>query len=115
MDKVLKHTRYIDDGNGPEPFATISGLKHLLNILIKDGSCKEPERAMLMLQSINEQSNKPRTIVWCSMCAQKIGLHKCSGCPKDSKTRYCSRECQLAAWPSHKTSCGGGRGKSSCK
>lgn len=70
---------------------------------------------LLYLSIVNACMDAKRKITVCSMCAQKIGLHKCSRCPKDSKTRYCSRECQLAAWPSHKTSCGGGRGKSSCK
>lgn len=106
MNQVLKHTKYIDVGNGPEPFTDIIGLKHLANALIKDGCCEEPERAMLMLQEINAQLDKKRTIVWCATCAQKVGIKQCSGCPKSSKTRYCSRECQVAAWPSHKTSCG---------
>lgn len=87
------------------PFINFKGAKRLVNILIKSGECKDPDHAIKMLQDIGGQMDKKQTVVACSMCAQKVGIKQCSGCPKSSKTRYCSRECQIAAWPSHKTSC----------
>lgn len=102
-------------GENDGPFINFKGAKRLINILIESGECKDPGHAIKILQDISDQMDKKQNVVTCAACAQKVGLHKCSGCPKDSKTRYCSRECQLAAWPSHKTSCGGGKAKHSCK
>ncbi|KAI1790657.1 hypothetical protein LXA43DRAFT_1145460 [Ganoderma leucocontextum] len=40
---------------------------------------------------------------WCSTPrAEDVALKQCMGC---TVTRYCSKECQTAAWPSHKYIC----------
>ena len=39
---------------------------------------------------------------FCNKCGQKRELKKCSKC---SYVRYCSRECQTYAWPTHKREC----------
>ena len=41
----------------------------------------------------------------CGNCGKAEARSKCSRC---STAFYCDRECQKAAWPSHKRSCGGG-------
>jgi MYND finger len=76
----------------------------LCNALIEQGS-GNLERALNMLQKFNDHLGTGRHIVACSFCAKKVGIHMCSGCPSTSDIRYCSRECQQAAWPSHKTTC----------
>jgi hypothetical protein len=100
------NVKYFDFGDGPEPCTTLAGIKLLANAMIDSGECKDPERAMRVLQTAKAQLNNKQTIVWCAHCAHKIGIKQCSGCPKTSKERYCSRECQVAAWPSHKKRCG---------
>ncbi|GAQ78762.1 hypothetical protein KFL_000180450 [Klebsormidium nitens] len=42
---------------------------------------------------------KPRE---CAMCAKSPAKSKCARC---QKTVYCSKDCQLADWPSHKLKC----------
>ena len=92
----------ITDVDG-EPFATMKGLRILINALIDDGS-GTLERGMAVLQGINKRLDKPKTLIPCSFCGKKVGLKRCSGC--SNHVRYCSRECQLAAWPTHKAACG---------
>lgn len=65
------------------------------------------ELALRMYHEVNLEDGKNLHAVACSKCATMIGFKKCTGCPKTSKLRYCSRECQLADWPSHKACCGG--------
>ena len=88
------------------PFIDFKGIKRMVNLLIEAGECKDPNHAFKVLQDMRDQTDKKQTVVVCSMCLLKVGIKQCSGCPKNSKTRYCSRECQVAAWPSHKASCG---------
>lgn len=97
---LLKETSCVDG----EPFTTMKGLKILCNALIDDGSATL-ERGMETLQSLNARERKPKTLIPCSFCAKKIGLHRCAGCSRTESIRYCSRECQLAAWPQHKAVC----------
>ena len=89
-----------------DEYLTIQGVKHLANSLIEDGSCTNLDLAMDFLNELNEKLVKKSLIMLCSACAGKIGIKKCAGCPRNSKIRYCSRECQVAAWPTHKLSCG---------
>jgi hypothetical protein len=93
------------DKDGREPFMTLQGLRSLSNILIEDGS-STLEQCTSILQEMNDKLGRNNQIVTCSHCAKKIGTKKCSGCPKESTLRYCSRDCQLAAWPTHKMCCG---------
>jgi hypothetical protein len=89
-----------------EPYVTFKGLKILANALLEDGSCKDINLAVDFIQEVNKQIMKDKhVVVVCSMCAKKVGMKRCAGCPKDSDTRYCSRECQIYAWPFHKSSC----------
>ena len=83
---------------------TPGNAKHLINALITAGECTDVDRAVRILQTLNDKMGRDRQVVVCSMCAKMIGIKKCSGCPKTA-TRYCSRACQVAAWPSHKASC----------
>jgi hypothetical protein len=103
--KSIKEIMFIDEKTGDE-YLTIQGVKHLANSLIEDGSCTNPDLAIALLSELKEKLNKKTLITLCSACAGKIGIKKCAGCPRNSKIRYCSRECQVAAWPSHKLSCG---------
>lgn len=97
---LLRETIHVDG----EPFTTVKGLKFFCNALIDDGSATL-ERSMEALHLLNARQQKLQTLIPCSFCARKIGLHMCSGCFRTDNIRYCSRECQLAAWPQHKTVC----------
>ncbi len=86
----------------------------LLNTLIDQGVCRNTKRAIGWLNEMNRSFNDlnvgkfARDSVLCDMCAKRIGVKKCSGCCNASiPTRYCSRECQVAAWPLHKKTCHG--------
>lgn len=80
--------------------------QHLVNALIERGEVTDLSRAVQVLQKINNHLGKESKVVLCSFCATKIGVHVCSGCRAASETRYCSKICQIAAWPAHKKSCG---------
>ena len=92
-----------DEGSG-EMVKLVSrkNAKYLVNALIIQGSCTDIDRAVRVLQQINDSVGAGGRIVVCNACARMIGVKRCSGC----STRYCSRECQVAAWPSHKACCG---------
>jgi hypothetical protein len=67
-------TSYYDIGNGPEPFISLPELRHLANALLDDGSCKNPERAMFLLQDWSEREGKGRIMAWCAHCAKRVGV-----------------------------------------
>ena len=105
---LSKKQRNIELGlteNGEERLVTVKNARLLSNILIEEGS-GDLGRAVSMLQQINDQLGNEKTIVTCSHCARKIGIKRCAGCSTNSTIRYCSRDCQLAAWPAHKACCG---------
>ena len=79
--------------------------KAILNCKIKRDELSIDD-AMKHLQYRNYVCGKKSHAVVCAMCANRIGMKRCSGCPKTSMIRYCSRECQVMAWPSHKAVCG---------
>ena len=78
---------------------------YLVNQLIDEHECPNLQYAVEMLQMLNDRMGIPRRVVVCSHCASKIGVRHCSGCPDSPESRYCSQECQKAAWPSHKLLC----------
>ena len=90
----------------------MKGCKWIANEMLNDGSCQDIGGAMYILNELNKLALKFQTkktvthIVLCAMCAERVGLKKCAGCPKNSEIRYCSRACQVAAWPVHRISCG---------
>jgi hypothetical protein len=47
-------------------------------------------------------STEIETLMICKSCKQWALSQKCSGC---GVMYYCSRECQVADWPNHKTAC----------
>ena len=96
----LAETRYIDG----EPFATVKGMRIYTNALIDNGQTTL-EQCMELLQTCNTQATKKTTLIPCSFCGKKLGLHQCSGCSRSDDIRYCSSECQKAGWPVHKTVC----------
>jgi hypothetical protein len=94
--------------DGAEPVITIKGARVLCNALLDDHTSGATlDRAMRTLQGIHDRLGQGKTlIVACAHCAARVGLKRCARCPRESTLRYCSRECQLAAWPSHKPTCG---------
>lgn len=84
---------------------TRKGAQYLTNALIEQGECPGLQRAVDYLQAVNDHVGKGGQVMLCSFCARKIGVQRCSGCRGTANTRYCSKECQLLAWPSHKQSC----------
>lgn len=89
-----------------EKFVSRKNAQYLVNALIDQGSCTDLDRAVKILQKINDQLGKGAPVVVCCHCARKIGVKHCSGCLTTQKASYCSRECQAAAWPTHKDVCG---------
>jgi hypothetical protein len=99
-DSLMKKTVYHEG----EPYANVKGLMILANGLIEAGESTF-ERCMEILQEVNAQSTKPVTVVPCLFCGKKFGRKLCAGCPNVDTIRYCSKECQVGAWPVHKTIC----------
>ena len=93
------------DKDGAEPVITVKGARVLCNALLDSGN-GTLDRAMGILQGIHDATGRAKTIVACAHCAARIGTKRCARCPSTSTLRYCSRECQLAAWPAHKAICG---------
>lgn len=99
----------LDDSEYYGLYFTLKGLKHLTNFMLDDESNKDItkiDRATHILNVFNDLNGNKSSVVLCAMCAAKIGIQKCAGCPKHSKIRYCSRACQVADWPVHRISCG---------
>jgi hypothetical protein len=92
------------DKDGAEPVITAKDARLLSNALIEKGEATL-DRCVYVLQKIHDKLGDGKTIVACAHCAARIGIKRCSRCPKASTIRYCSRECQLAAWPAHKAIC----------
>jgi hypothetical protein len=88
-----------------ETLISVKGTPRLVNALIDSGDTYV-EHAAKFLQSINDQLGNNKLVTICSHCAKKIGIKRCSQCPSTTTIRYCSRKCQVAAWPEHKTCCG---------
>jgi hypothetical protein len=93
------------DKDGAEPVITAKGARLLTNALIQQGE-GTLERGLHILQNIHDKLGDTKTIVACAHCAARIGIKRCARCPNASTIRYCSSECQLAAWPAHKAICG---------
>jgi len=71
-----------------------------------DDKDKTPHLAVMQLQALCDKLKIGRKITLCNHCCELIGDKKCEGCAKNHvDTYYCSRECQEAAWPSHKLVC----------
>lgn len=100
--KVKPDTKPVNSG---DEWLTIKQCKLLANVLIEEGSCKDVERILYVLKEWNNTNVSKTCVILCAMCAEKIGIKKCSRCPRNSEIRYCSRECQVAAWPSHRICC----------
>ena len=84
-------------------FIPINKVKHLANFLVKNGETVDPNKSLHLVQTLYDFEGKGKRAVLCGSCAVCIGTKRCSKC---SKAYYCSRECQLAAWPCHKKVCG---------
>ena len=97
----LKRKTVYHDG---EPYANVKGMMIVCNGLIEGGETTL-ERCIDILQRVNAQSTKPVTVVPCLFCGNKFGRKQCAGCPNADTIRYCSKECQLGAWPVHKAIC----------
>ncbi len=78
---------------------------YMVNQLIDEHDCPDLQQAVELLQSVNDRAGVSRRVVVCFHCARRIGVRRCSGCPDSPESRYCSQECQLASWPSHKLVC----------
>jgi hypothetical protein len=94
------------DGDGEmTPMVSLKNVKHVINVALKQKICTDIDRAVKFLQCANDTLGEGRGVVVCDSCAKMIGVKRCSGC----STRYCSRECQVAAWPLHKADCAGAK------
>ena len=95
-----KHMCVVDG----ESCSTMSGVRIMYNELIDKGQLTLDD-ALLALQILYISTDTHRTVTPCSFCGKKLGIEVCSGCSKDCNIRYCSQECQTAAWPKHKAVC----------
>ena len=77
------------------------------NNMIEDGNITI-EECMDISRQIDAQmvAKRPGTNTFkgvpCLFCGKKFGTMLCAGCPNNHTMRYCSKECQLGAWPMHK-------------
>jgi hypothetical protein len=94
----------VQDKDISELLLTAKEVRLLYNALIEKGEATL-DRCVYGLQKIHDSFGDTKTIVACAHCAARIGIKRCARCSKASTIRYCSRECQLAAWPAHKAIC----------
>ena len=92
--------QYVDG----EPYTSVNGLRTMFNATIDVGEITLQD-SLRTLNGIYSKTDTRRTVTPCSFCGKKLGIHLCSGCSKDCNIRYCSQECQKAAWPKHKAVC----------
>ena len=97
--KALIAASVIVDG---ELCVTLKYVKNKINELIKDDPSSNFEKVFNELKRMGDKMTPPVLVIPCSYCAKMIGVKKCAKCPRSTEIRYCSRECQVAAWPSHK-------------
>jgi len=55
-----------------------------------------------MFASVSEYNQR------CSYCLEQVGKDNLRSCRRCRFTRYCSRQCQVNAWPTHKAACSTG-------
>jgi hypothetical protein len=84
-----------------DAFMRIDRVKHFVNLQIDLNPAIKISDAVKVLQGLYDLHDYTGVISICS-CKKKLGVKTCSGC---MSTKYCSRNCQVAAWPSHKGSC----------
>jgi hypothetical protein len=99
-ESLKKRLKYI---NGEKCYNTRCMLI-ICNAMIDDGNCCL-EKGMELILQMNVHCDEPITPVPCSFCGRKFGRNRCSACRNDESVRYCSKECQLGAWPMHKAVC----------
>ena len=87
-----------------ESLVSAKDARLLINALIQQGE-GTLERGLYVLQKIHDYLGDGKRIVACAHCAARIGIKRCARCPNASTIRYCSRECQMGAWPAHKAIC----------
>ncbi len=85
---------------GAELVVDLRGVAKIINVMIQDGFDIKADEAVAL---INAKFVPDKPYALCSFCGLKIGTNRCSRCA----TRYCSRGCQLLAWPSHREGCAG--------
>jgi ankyrin repeat protein len=62
--------------------------------------------ALLALLSGSAPARPPGMVCdHCGLTAEQASVKSLKACAKCSDVRYCSKECQLAAWPGHKEAC----------
>jgi len=85
---------------------TAKGMQILWNNIIEAGDTTI-EQCMRIMQQNDAQTTDTKSVmaIPCLFCGKKFGLSRCAGCPNDKSIRYCSKECQLGAWPVHKAIC----------
>jgi hypothetical protein len=103
---VLWTTRPDDKTDEVEPFIRLKHLPRLFNVLLdSDQSTIDINEAGKLINQLFKESNTNHSAVLCSHCAKKFGVKQCAACNSTSKIRYCSKTCQIAAWPTHRKSC----------
>ena len=87
--------------------ASMEELVMCINQWIDQGRSLDVEYAIVLLKCISQILNPgaAKGITVCFACQRKLAVKRCSAC----STRYCSRECQLTSWPTHKQDCPGRR------
>ena len=91
-------------GGAADPFLRVDRIKQLYNLKIDLDPSVNIDFTLRYVKATFERYGVDQNVVACSNCTRKIGVKKCAGCV--SPDRYCCRECQVAAWPAHKGSCG---------
>ena len=113
--KANEYLAMFDEDGEEDIYCDLKGSENLVNNLVDRGFCTKIEDTVGIMNAMSKATNElkignlTRDSVLCASCAKKVGVKKCSGC--SSPTRYCSQACQVADWPFHKPSCGGGKKK----
>ena len=106
VTKIVKDIKSRDLESNEERVMPVKNMKHLLNWRISVDPSVDLGEAVRLLELVNKEYDIHSKVVLCSNCSKKIGVKRCARCLSTSTVRYCSRDCQLAAWPAHRKCCG---------
>ncbi len=102
--KKFKVVELDDDAVLDETWMRVRDFRHSLNMLVDHGETSI-ERCVELIECFNTHTDTDVPVTVCVHCAKKFGIKRCAACPRGNGIRYCSRNCQLAHWPNHKSVC----------
>lgn len=93
----------VEQVRGPDGQDAISISGSPYGVVTEEASRAAGERHARQAPRQSRPGEDKSALAWaCTRCGAKGALKICTRC---RSARYCGRECQLAAWPSHKQAC----------